>query len=105
MASFWERATGHGDGAANLLDLNFFQLALELYSSDVVPPSFFEAGELALDTTQLQELTTLLGLMPAGAGDRVAWVTKVVAVCRVSRLLLADFDTLEKSLAALGVEP
>lgn len=103
MASFLERATGHEGGAGELLDLQFFELCLQLYVDEIGSASLFERGELGLTVEQLQELTTLLATMPSAEELRTAWRARVMAIFRGARIYLEPLDTLAKVTAALGL--
>lgn len=103
MPTFLERASGQDNGSLELLELPFFETALQLYVADVATASVFERGELALTVSQLQELTDLLALMPQQPADRVAWQARVLAIFRGARLYLEPLDSQPKVAAALGL--
>lgn len=103
MATFLERATGHENGSSEPLDLQFFDLFLQLYVDDVGSASLFERPELGLTVPQQQELTDLLALMPAAATLRTQWHARVMGILRGARIYVEPLDTLAKVTAALGL--
>lgn len=104
MATLWERATGLGDGANDLLDLDLLTAAFELRFLDLITASRAKSM-LNLTTEQGDEFDLVLARLPSGPIDMPIFAQRYRAVFTAARAGIPELVTVENAMLALGFDP
>lgn len=104
MATFWERGTGFGDGANDLLDLDTLQTVFLLRFADLITASRAKTM-LGLTSEQGDEFDPVLARVPGHLFDIAPFAAKFRAVFHAARTGIPELDTVENVMLALGFDP
>lgn len=104
MATFWERATGFGPGANDLLDLDTLKTVLVLRFPDLITVTRAKVL-LGLTTEQGEELEPVLARAPGDLASVCAYADHLRSVFRAARLGAPELDTIDNVMIAAGFDP
>lgn len=104
MTTFWQRATGLGDGANDLLDLGMLESVCTLRFLDLITPTRAKTM-LALTPEQGDEFDTVLARVPGSAIDLPLFLSSLRAAFTASRAGIPELDTVENVMIALRFDP
>jgi hypothetical protein len=104
MSTFWERATGFGDGANELLDLDVLQAVLILRFPDLITVSRAK-NMLGLTPAQGEEFDQILDRLPGTEAEVAAYGSKLRAGFVAARLGIPELDTIDNVMIAMGFDP
>ena len=104
MATFWERATGYGDGASDLLDLETLQTVFLLRFADLITTSRAKTM-LGLTSEQGDEFDAVLDRVPGHLFDIAPFAAKFRAVFQGARAGIPELDSVNNVMLALGFDP